>query len=228
MSPSAKLAVTCIGPTWSWIALPDGARTPGTTPTAETMPSAGAVSVAAATWMVACRTVSWALAIEAWSDASVEAVALAVRLVYESWADVSERRDDASWSDAVLADDWSWSLSDASWSWALVMAPWSALIVALGGPAARSAVSVAWARWSAAWAWLSLSAFCCVAVGSTGAWAAASWSWADATAFWSAVMVLLAGPAARSAANWTWARWRAAFAWLSLRLSDAVVIETFR
>src|SRR5450759_36241 len=114
MSPSAKLAVTCIGPTWSWIASPDGARTPATTPTAVTMPSAGAVSVAAATWSWACRTVSWALAMEAWSEASVEAVPVAVRLVYESWADLSERRADASWSDAELADDVSWSLSDAS------------------------------------------------------------------------------------------------------------------
>src|SRR5450756_2737935 len=136
MSPSAKLAVTCIGPTWSWIALPDGARTPGTTPTAETMPSAGAVSVAAATWMVACRTVSWALAMEAWSDAIVDAVAAAVRLVYEPWADLSERFADATWSDAELVDALFWRLSDASWSWAEVTAFRSAVMALVGELAA--------------------------------------------------------------------------------------------
>src|SRR5450756_1062744 len=129
MSPSAKLAVTCIGPTSSWIAYPDGARMPGTTPTAETMPSAGAVSVAAATWMVAWRT-------DSWSDAIVDAVAAAVRLVYEPWADLSERFADATWSDAELVDALFWRLSDASWSWAEVTAFRSAVMALVGELAA--------------------------------------------------------------------------------------------
>ena len=74
MALSAKLAVTCIGPTSSTIALPDGARMPATTLTAVTVPSAGAVSVAAATWILAWVTACWALVMDAWSDAIVEAV----------------------------------------------------------------------------------------------------------------------------------------------------------
>src|SRR5665811_2595781 len=57
---SGKLAVACMGPTSIRIALPDGARTPAATLTAATVPSAGAVSVAAATWIWAWRTDSWA------------------------------------------------------------------------------------------------------------------------------------------------------------------------
>ena len=114
MSLSAKLEVTCIGPTSSVIALPDGASTPATTPTDATTPSAGAVSVAAATWILAWRTDSWAFVMAAWSDARVEAVAGAVRLVYESCADVSPRLADASCAADELADVESWSLSEAS------------------------------------------------------------------------------------------------------------------
>jgi len=62
------------------------------------------VSVAAATWIVAWRTDSWALVMEAWSDARVERVAGAVLLEYASWADASESRAAASWFDAELAD----------------------------------------------------------------------------------------------------------------------------
>ena len=84
MALSAKLAVTCIGPTSSTIAFPDGARMPATTLTAVTVPSAGAVSVAAATWTLAWVTACCALVMDAWSDAIVEAVAGAVLLAYES------------------------------------------------------------------------------------------------------------------------------------------------
>jgi hypothetical protein len=77
---SAKLAVTCMGPTSSVIALPDGARRPATTLTAATVPAAGAVIVAPVTWICAWRTDSWALVIEAWSDAIVEGIAGAVLL----------------------------------------------------------------------------------------------------------------------------------------------------
>jgi hypothetical protein len=143
MSLSAKLAVTCIGPTSSVIALPDGASTPATTPTDATTPSAGAVSVAAATWIFACRTDSCALTMLAWSDAMTEAVAGAVLLEYASCADWSPRLADDSWATVEFVVVASWSLSDATWLVALVTAFWSDLINVLGGPAAWSAARVA-------------------------------------------------------------------------------------
>src|SRR5664279_5410405 len=213
MSLSAKLAVTCIGPTSSVIALPDGASTPATTPTDATTPSAGAVSVAAATWILACRTDSWALTMLAWSDAMTEAVAGAVLLEYASCADWSPRLAEDSWAAAELADVCAWSLSDATWLVALVTAFWSDLISVLGGPAAWSAARVACAWASAAWAWLSLSAFCwsvieeTVPVPESWAFSVASLACAAATALataaWALVVALEIADCALAMATWS-------------------------
>ncbi len=48
--------------------------------------------------------------------------------------------------------------------------------------------------------------------------------WAELIAFWSAVRVAAAGPAAVSAASWSWAFLRVVWAWLSCRLAEAVEI----